>query len=119
MFFVVGFIFILFFIFRTTKREQTLYGNLDESRRGICHLPMEPAFCERTRGTLLAAADALGLKIHPRGTCVTIEGPRFSSKSESVMFRSWAADVVNMTTVPEVSVSKCAISVRLQARYDR
>lgn len=37
------------------------------------------------------------------GTMVTIEGPRFSSKAESHMFRSWGGDVINMTTVPEVS----------------
>ena len=40
------------------------------------------------------------------GTVVTIEGPRFSSKAESFMFRSWKADVINMTTVPEVVLAK-------------
>ena len=38
---------------------------------------------------------------------VTIEGPRFSSKAESKMFRAWGADVINMTTVPEVKIFKC------------
>ena len=38
---------------------------------------------------------------------VTIEGPRFSSKAESKMFRAWGADVINMTTVPEVKTFKC------------
>lgn len=40
------------------------------------------------------------------GTVVTIEGPRFSSRAESFMFRSWKADVINMTTVPEVVLAK-------------
>lgn len=39
---------------------------------------------------------------HPAGTVMTVEGPRFSSKAESHMFRLWGADVINMTTVPEV-----------------
>ena len=37
-----------------------------------------------------------------KGTIVTVEGPRFSTKAESLMFRAWGADVINMTTVPEV-----------------
>ena len=37
------------------------------------------------------------------GTMVTIEGPRFSSKAESKMFKQWGGDVINMTTVPEVT----------------
>ena len=40
------------------------------------------------------------------GTVVTIEGPRFSTRAESFMFRSWKADVINMTTVPEVVLAK-------------
>lgn len=63
---------------------------------------MEPAFCEKTREAILAAAESLGIQVHQKGTCITIEGPRFSSKAESLLFKSWGADVINMTTVPEV-----------------
>lgn len=63
---------------------------------------MEPAFCNETRQVILEAAAELGLKMHSSGTAVTIEGPRFSSKAESNMFRSWNAQLVNMTLVPEV-----------------
>ena len=41
------------------------------------------------------------MKIHEKGTVITIEGPRFSTKAESKMFRSWGADVINMSIAPE------------------
>lgn len=72
---------------------------------------MEPAFCNETRQVILEAAAELGLKMRSSGTAVTIEGPRFSSKAESNMFRSWNAQLVNMTLVPEVR--KCSYFVLL------
>lgn len=63
---------------------------------------MEPAFCEETRKILCQCAEKLNLTYHSSGTCVTVEGPRFSSKAESKLFRTWNCDVINMTTVPEV-----------------
>ena len=47
--------------------------------------------------------DELGIKYHKKGTIVTIEGPRFSTKAEAHMHRQWGVDVINMTSVPEVS----------------
>lgn len=63
---------------------------------------MEPVFCERTRKALLKAGTSVGLKCVDGGVCVTIQGPRFSTKAESNLFRQWGADIVNMTLVPEV-----------------
>ena len=51
---------------------------------------------------LIETAKDLGIRHHPTGTNITIEGPRFSTKAESKLWRSWGADVINMTTVPEV-----------------
>lgn len=90
----------------TTKRSQTFYDGNQTSDVGVCHLPMEPAFCQRTRQVLINTAKELGISVHPKGTVVTIEGPRFSSKAESLVFRQWNADVINMTTVPEVVLAK-------------
>ena len=74
------------------------------------------------RSVLIETAKKLGLKCHERGTTVTIEGPRFSSKAESMMFRGWGCDVVNMTTVPEVCLAKeagiCYASIGLPTDYD-
>ncbi|MEQ2202872.1 hypothetical protein XENOCAPTIV_018677 [Xenoophorus captivus] len=55
-------------------------------------------------------------------TMLTIEGPRFSSRAESLMFRQWGADVINMTTVPEVVLAKeaglCYASIAMVTDYD-
>ena len=83
---------------------------------------MVAPFCDRTRSVLLEVAKELGMRWHDRGTVVTIEGPRFSSKAESEMFRLWGCDVVNMTSVPEVVLAKeaaiCYAAVGLPTDYD-
>jgi len=63
---------------------------------------MEPAFCPETRKIFLEAAAKIGQHLTPTGTCVTIEGPRFSTKAESMIYKSWGCHLVNMTMVPEV-----------------
>lgn len=71
---------------------------------------------------LVEVARSLGIKCHVRGTMLTIEGPRFSSRAESLMFRQWGADVINMTTVPEVVLAKEAglsyASIAMATDYD-
>lgn len=89
------------FIDRTTKRKQTLY---EEGK--VCHIPMAEPFCPNMRKLLYAQATALGISCHEKGTVVTIEGPRFSTRAESKLFRSWHADVINMSTVPEVVLAR-------------
>ncbi|XP_059407775.1 S-methyl-5'-thioadenosine phosphorylase-like [Carassius carassius] len=110
------------FIDRTAKRVQTFYDGQPSSPAGVCHIPMADPFCSRTREVLLEVAQGLGVKCHPRGTMVTIEGPRFSSRAESLMFRQWGADVINMTTVPEVVLAKeaglCYASIAMATDYD-
>jgi 5'-methylthioadenosine phosphorylase len=68
----------------------------------IKHTPMAEPFNNKLRKVLNKTATDLGLKCHSKGTVVTIEGPRFSTKAESHMFRSWNADVINMSIAPEV-----------------
>uniref|UniRef100_A0A1L8DXQ8 Purine nucleoside phosphorylase n=1 Tax=Nyssomyia neivai TaxID=330878 RepID=A0A1L8DXQ8_9DIPT len=94
------------FIDRTTKRQQTFYDGQDGHPEGVCHVPMHPAFCERTRKVLIETAKSIGVDVHERGTVVTIEGPRFSSRAESEMYRSWGGHLVGMTQVPEVMLAK-------------
>uniref|UniRef100_A0A1B6GNE0 S-methyl-5'-thioadenosine phosphorylase n=1 Tax=Cuerna arida TaxID=1464854 RepID=A0A1B6GNE0_9HEMI len=94
------------FIDRTRTRIQTFFDGSKESLPGVCHIPMEPAFCHRTRLLILETARDLGITIHPNGIAVVIEGPRFSSKAESNLYRSWGAHMVNMTLVPEVVLAK-------------
>lgn len=109
------------FIDRTTKRAQTFYDG-KEVLAGVCHVPMEPAFCNRTRDILIETASECGIHVHKNGTVVTIEGPRFSTKAESRLFRSWGADLVNMTLVPEVVLAKeaglCYAAIAMATDYD-
>ena len=93
----------LYLLFRTTSRSQTFYDGAPDSPPGVCHIPMEPAYCASTSQVVSESAKALGLKLHPAVTCVAIEGPRFSSLAESKMYRSLGGDVINMTSVPEVT----------------
>eukprot|EP00092_Neocalanus_flemingeri_P007113 GFUD01007684.1.p1 GENE.GFUD01007684.1~~GFUD01007684.1.p1 ORF type:complete len:283 (+),score=106.26 GFUD01007684.1:145-993(+) len=108
------------FIDRTSGRSQSFYSA--DGLPGVCHTPMEPAFCTRTRQLVVEECKALGFEMRETGTAVTIQGPRFSSRAESNMFRMWGADVVNMTTVPEVVLAKEAglsyTSIALPTDYD-
>jgi 5'-methylthioadenosine phosphorylase len=58
---------------------------------------------------MISAATELGLRIHHTGTIITIEGNRFSTKSESNMFRIWGADIINMSITPEVILANEAV----------
>jgi 5'-methylthioadenosine phosphorylase len=71
----------------------------------VVHTPMAEPFDKELRGKCVSAAKKLGFRHHERGTVVTIEGPRFSTGAESKMFRSMGADLINMSTVPEVSLA--------------
>jgi len=86
------------------------------------HTPMADPFGAGLRENLIASARALGLPHHPQGTVVTIEGPRFSTRAESRMFRAWGADVVNMSTAPECALAAEAgleyASVAMSTDYD-
>lgn len=66
------------------------------------HTPMADPFHASLRAEIIQQAQKQNLTLHTAGTVVTIEGPRFSSRAESLMFRLWGADVINMSTAPEV-----------------
>ena len=105
------------FIDRTTKRISTYY---DDSE--VQHVPMGAPFCGQIAAVLQDQAGELGLTFHPAGTVVTIEGPRFSSKAESMIFKSWDCDIINMSTVPEVTLARelglCYQSIAMSTDYD-
>ena len=83
---------------------------------------MGEPFCPRLRRLLIESATELEIEHHNAGTMVTIEGPRFSTKAESHLFRSWGCDVINMTTVPEVTLAReaglCYATVAMSTDYD-
>ena len=71
----------------------------------VVHTPMSEPFDSDMRKKLAETARKLGHRYHDKGTMITIEGPRFSTKAESFLFRSMGADLINMSTVPEVSLA--------------
>jgi 5'-methylthioadenosine phosphorylase len=65
------------------------------------HAPMAEPFNIKLRSLLIEGCEDLALKCHKKGTVVTIEGSRFSTRAESNMFRLWGADIINMSIAPE------------------
>ncbi len=88
------------FIDFTRFRQNTFYGEFSPGE--LQHVPMADPFDEGLRRLLGKEAAAMGLAKHDSGTVITIEGPRFSTRAESQMFRAWGADIINMSTAPEV-----------------
>ncbi len=86
------------FIDFTKHRKITFFENFDEGPR---HTPMPDPFDEKLRKILIDISKKLGFRTHEKGTVVTIEGPRFSTRAESHLFRQWNADVINMSIAPE------------------
>ena len=78
--------------------------------------------CPELRKSLIKVAEEMKISYHKTGTYVCIEGPRFSTKAESRMFRSWGADVVGMTLVPECVLAReaemCYASIATVTDYD-
>jgi len=87
------------FIDFTRHRPITFFESFEP--REMKHTPMADPFDRFLRSKLIESAHDLRLKIFEKGTVVTIEGPRFSTRAESNMFRMWGADVINMSTAPE------------------
>jgi 5'-methylthioadenosine phosphorylase len=86
------------FIDHTRHRKTTFFESFEEGAR---HTSMAEPFDSGLRQALLESATDLKLNVHAHGTVITIEGPRFSSKAESKMYRIWGADVINMSVAPE------------------
>jgi len=87
------------FIDFTRHRFTTIYQ--DSQPGEFRYTPMAYPFSDELRDSLIEAAVTLGLTIHTKGTVITIDGPRFSTRAESQLYRMWGADIINMTTAPE------------------
>ena len=88
------------FIDFTKLRKTSFYEEFEPG--DMKHTVMADPFNIELRQKLIQSAIELNLQFHKKGTVVTIEGPRFSTRAESNMFRMWGADVINMSTAPEV-----------------
>lgn len=87
------------FIDFTKHRSITFYEEFEPGK--MKHSPMADPFDKNLRELLISTARKEGMQYHEKGTIITIEGPRFSTRAESKMFRSWGADIINMSVAPE------------------
>jgi len=88
------------FIDFTRLRPLSFFDNFESGE--VKHCQMSDPFSEVLRNKIIQTAENLNIKIHSKSTIITIEGPRFSTRAESFLFRNWGADLINMSTAPEV-----------------
>jgi len=105
------------FIDRTFARNGTFFGD------GIvAHVSFADPICPVLREKLHATALAEGMVSHEKGTYVCMEGPMFSTKAESRLYRSWGADVIGMTNLQEAKLAReaelCYATMALSTDYD-
>ena len=100
----------------TKKREYTFYDGPK-----VVHISMADPFCPELRKIFIDVVSSLGYSYHSEGTYVCIEGPRFSTRAESRMFRQFA-DIIGMTLVPEVQLARelemCYVTIATITDYD-
>jgi len=105
------------FIDRTLKRQDTFYEGGQ-----LCHISSADPICPKLHDFYVDHARKLDLKVHPTGTYVCIEGPRFSTRAESKLYRQWDADIIGMTLYPECVLARevelCYVSVAMVTDYD-
>ena len=86
---------------RTRLRENTFFGN-----GLVAHIPMAEPFCPELSAILNTAATDAGATVHRGGALVVIEGPAFSTRAESFLYRSWGASIIGMTALPEAKLAR-------------
>lgn len=89
------------FIDRTTGRESSFFGP-----GLVAHVSLADPVCARLAGLAAAAARDAGATVHPAGCYIAIEGPQFSTRAESTLYRAWGADVIGMTAMPEARLAR-------------
>ncbi len=108
------------FIDFTKQRKMTFHESFAPHKP--VHTPMADPFDKNLRKVLNDTCKELKLKHHEKGTVVTIEGPRFSTRAESHMFRGWKADVINMSIATEAALANEAgvpyAAVAMSTDYD-
>ena len=72
----------------------------------LAHISVADPFCEDLSGQLESAVSRAGGVVHRGGSFITIEGPRFSPKAESKVYRSWGMSIIGMTASPEVFLAR-------------
>jgi 5'-methylthioadenosine phosphorylase len=88
----------------------------------VGHISFSEPFCPVMSQISLEAGRKVGAKIHKGGTYLVIEGPQLSTKAESQLYRSWGADIIGMTALPEAKLAReaeiCYVALALVTDYD-
>ena len=106
---------------RTTDRPRTFF---DAEAGCVAHVSLADPFCPATSAALFGAASTpeVGAKVHRGGTYICIEGPQFSTRGESRVFRTWGMDIIGMTGMPEARLAReaglCYAMLALVTDYD-
>jgi 5'-methylthioadenosine phosphorylase len=85
----------------TRNRRRTFFGE-----GLVAHVGVADPFCPQLSSQVVSAIKATGATVHSSGTFLTIEGPRFSTKAESNVYRSWGMSIIGMTTSPEAFLAR-------------
>lgn len=105
------------FIDRTVQRPMTFF-----SEGVVAHVALADPICPLLADGLYASAQALGITAHKGGTYICIEGPQFSTRAESNLYRSWGVSVIGMTNLPEARLAREAeisyATIALATDYD-
>lgn len=105
------------FIDLTKRRLSTFFD-----RGVVAHVAFADPICRDLSTVLLKAAQGAGATVHQGGTYLCIEGPQFSSRGESLLYRQWGVDVIGMTNLPEAKLAReaelCYATVALPTDYD-
>ena len=105
------------FVDRTTARKDTFYDG-----PVAIHVSTADPYCPELRDLAIRSAQELGITVHPKGTVVVIQGPRFSTRAESKWFSGMGWEVINMTQYPEVALAReleiCYVNISLITDYD-
>lgn len=105
------------FIDRTNQRISTFF-----TTGMVGHVSLADPICGSTADVLFAAAEKAGAAVHKGGTYICIEGPQFSTRAESLVYRQWGVDVIGMTNVTEAKLAReaglCYSTLALVTDYD-
>ncbi len=105
------------FVDRTSARAKTFFGT-----GCVAHVSMADPVCSRLRSCIAGVAGDQGLPVADGGTYLALEGPQFSSRAESELYRGWGCDVIGMTNMPEAKLAReaeiCYASVAMVTDYD-
>ena len=102
---------------RTRQRSSTFFGD------GIvAHVGFADPFCPVLSGVIFRSAQGTGATVHRGGTYVVMEGPAFSTRAESFLYRSWGGDIIGMTALPEAKLAReaeiCYATLACVTDYD-